>query len=162
MSYKLEMIHVNRKENLFLFDTNNVPQRAQEIYNKKVKQFQDEGKLSNYKRDVRRFQRNNGDWQWSRTVSDFTTIEDAVQFFSAIRQNDEDGMREMRRKWHNEHVIFAETNVLDENNDIVKVIHSCQNAICEEFGNCSTSTKGCDIVHHRETRFSVVYHIKPI
>ena len=157
MSYTLEMIHVNTKENKFFTDTEE-SKAGQRFYQETIAQFLESGKMEIHGRSEKRFQRGEGGWQLIRCVSGFTSTDYAEEFFGLIRANTEGNLRDNRRDWHNDQIIFSEVNVL-KNSDVVKVVHSCQSAICQEFGNCSTSEKGCEIVHHRETRFKVVYHL---
>ena len=165
--YTLEINHINLRENLFFHQTDIVTQEQIEelmvpIYRKHHNQGSWAKEITIPVGKFKNFQRPTGEWQYVTCIEGFVSISAAVDFFKDIT-SDGTEYRRLRRAWHQENGILNETNILDENGNMVESIHACQAHKCIRFGSCPSQGSGCVTVpENAPDGIYPIYHIKVI
>lgn len=161
--YTLELIHINKKENLFFQDTEIVSAEETDAYHEMVRKLHRRGIVDEHlKIQSHRLQREDGTWQSVVTMSHFKTIDSAVAYLKTYIGSGFANYRKKKSAWHIEHQIITEDNVLDSTGKIVHVALACQQDICLKFDHCPTVEQGaCDLVATK-TEPGKIYHIHPV
>jgi hypothetical protein len=145
--YKLEIILVNPSEDLFVPELCLTTPEEKEECNRQIFMVTKDyivTKIVNnrYEGTVDiRTKLDNGAFQWKSIIKSFRTIEDATTFWD-IRVNFKHPYRDLERQFNIDRNILSEVNVLDENDNLVSTIHSCNTNKCVRFGNCVSINQG--------------------
>ena len=183
--YILEIIRVNKTENLFFEDSNDYKnnlegfEKFQKEFDLKYTNFFYKG-VHNISKTQDRLE--NGSSRQIHHHKFFKTTEQVKQYWYDIFANnnqlfdfDENNERvliqsrvesvnALRVNWQIEHSIFTEANILDYSGNFIECINSCNQKICIRFGEC-TPDKNCKSIHPDAQIFSeenVSYHHIPI
>ena len=162
--YKLELLIVNPKENLFPIDVClSTEQEKQDCNNKMVEassKFWDP-KIGKLKRTFTPLL--NGAYRQEIVWSFFDSITDAEEFFK-IRLYFDHPYRKLESQFVKEHNLLTELNILNLDDTIAKNVHSCNTDNCMKFGNCKTITQGgCfDDITKVGQNLPKYFHIKQI
>ncbi len=161
--YTLELIHINKKQNLFFQDTEIVSAEETDAYHEMVRKLHRRGIVDEHLTiQSHRLQREDGAWQSTVTMSHFKTVDSAVAYLKTYVSSGFTNYRQKKSAWHIEHKIITEDNVLDSTGKIVHVALACQQDICFKFGRCPTVEQGaCDLVASK-TEPGKIYHIHPV
>ena len=146
--YQLEFIWVNTKENKFFEES--------EVYDKNkaveyMKYYLVKYNLAKTTTDPKDFphrihldQLPDGSWKRVARVFGFRSAQQVEQYYLDGAKEGRFEYPEMKRKWQQEHHVAAEVNILDTDNNVVKLLSSCHGNICIKFGTCE-SADGCHI-----------------
>jgi hypothetical protein len=160
--YILESIHINPTENLFFGKFSVSPEITSAFYDPIITNHVNNGSFPTWQKnaptyDMRINQLSTGEWQRTGYTKFFTTLESAEQFFRDTTAPGSE-YRTLLKQFHNTHKILNETNILDENYQLIKTINSCQGNMCRHHGQCSPS--GCDIIPTRHPQgIFPIYHV---
>jgi hypothetical protein len=166
MTYTLEINHINPTENLFFWQTNILTEAQIKNYlHPIVAKHQALGawadpNYSYYNKTRKIFQRPTGEWQSVNITKNFVSVRAAAEFFKDLIADGTD-VRTLTREWQQQHGILNETNILDNDNNIIEVIHSCQAHKCLRFGTCPSQGSGCTVVElTSNNNVYPIYHMK--
>jgi hypothetical protein len=167
MIFTLENIHINPTKNLFFHQTGIATkeqsfEHINPIVQKHIKQGSWCGESGWYLKTMQSSPLPNGSWKLITIIPNFVSIASAIEFFKdSIADGTE--FRRLKRAWHQDNGILNETNVLDENGNIVEVVHACQAHKCLRFGTCPSEDSGCATVpEHTHDGIYPIYHINAI
>lgn len=140
--FSIEIIFINPTEDLFIQDVclSTVEERddfRKKFFNENKKLLVNEQVMSNTKR----FQRDDGKYQYVTYLKSFATVADASTYFNNII-NYVHPYRTLERQFNIDHNIVSESNVIDQNGVVVDTLHSCSNDHCVRYGNCVTVYDG--------------------
>jgi len=157
--YILETNHVNNKEDLFFSDLDAAKHEdASTFYNNAEQKFSNKFYQNKLHTTVERFKRTDGTYQRVTKRFFFKSIQAAEDYYKEVI-DDTTPYSKYRREWHQEHKIINETNIVDRQGKILRVLHACQGNVCLRYGTCpTTSGGGCDIVTEKSVE-PVSYHI---
>jgi hypothetical protein len=161
--YIIESIHINPTENLFFGKFSVSKEIVADFYNPIIAKHLSNGSFPAWQKilpiyEMRIDQLPTGEWQRTGYTKFFTTFEIAEQFFRDTTTPGSE-YRTLLKQFHNTHKILNETNILDENYQLVKTINSCQGNMCRHYGQCNSS--GCDIIPTRHPQgMYPVYHLR--
>lgn len=177
----LELIHVNKQEDLFFEDTTD-GSLLKEHFAAFYKTFDESHSQKFYKQNVitttKRDKLQDGSFRRITTKSFFKRQSDAELYFKELFLNyqrhewDETGKREKhteefnlkRIDWQTSNNIFMEANILDNQGKFIKCINSCTQQVCIRFGECNPSDK-CATIYPESQIFNkskVSFHHVPI
>jgi len=164
--YKLELIWINTKECLFFEDSDEY-QRDLAIefnfhYLKKHKVMA--ANSTEIPHEISVIQTPTGEWKKISRIYGFETPEAVEAYYLDGAKEKRFEYPEMKRKWQQEHHIAAEVNILDQDNNLVKLLSSCHGNICVKFGTCNDND-GCNIKPLLPTSVSgkfPIFHIKEL
>jgi len=148
MLYILENIHINPVENLFYGSVEN-KWEAKAFKDPIEKRHLEKGSFASNQtsvlndRSIKKLA--TGEWQLTNMFKFFVSIAAASEYFDDLVKPGSN-YRKQRKAWHQAHGILNETNVLDEDGNIVAVLNSCQAHKCIHFGTCPTDGLGCSLV----------------
>jgi hypothetical protein len=167
MNYILEINHINPRKNMFFYESNTATvAQAEEFHKPLLKKHFALGTWGEQngwmlrKRTI--IQRPNGEWQSILRIPGFVSVKHAHDFFKDLIADGTE-FRRLLRQWHADNNILNETNILDEQGNIVDVVHACQSHKCSRFGGCPTDGTGCNRVPLLNTLQEYpVYHLQAI
>jgi hypothetical protein len=165
MRYTLEVNHINPRERMFFYDSNTAtPAQIDEFFKPLLKKHLELGawgEKNGWELRTRTIiQRPTKEWQNIARIPEFISIKHAQDFFKDLIADGTE-FRRLLRQWHSDNNILNETNILDEDGNIVDVVHACQAHKCLRFGECPTDGTGCNRVPLRDPQQEYpVYHIQ--
>lgn len=163
--YILEINHINPRERMFFAESKTAtPSQVNEFYEPLIKKHLNLGTWGEKNGwELRQriiIQRPDLEWQSILTIPEFVSINHAQEFFKDLIADGTE-FRRLLRQWNSDHGILNETNILDENGNVVDVVHACQAHKCLRFGECPTDGNGCNRVPLRDNSQEYpVYHIQ--
>ena len=144
--YKLELIWINTKENLFFEESSDYRRDLAIEFNlyylRKHCAIKSDSVEMPFKIIFTKL--DDGSWKKVSRVSGFNSPQAVEEYFLDASTEKRFDYPELKRKWQQENHIAAEVNVLDPDNNVVKLLSSCHGNICVKFGTCE-STDGCHI-----------------
>jgi hypothetical protein len=146
--YKLELIWINNKENKFFEDSEEYKQDLAIEFNlhylKKHKLIKPSDSTKDIPHEISILPIENNGWKKISRIYGFESPEAVEAFYLDGAKEKRFEYPETKRKWQQDNHIAAEVNILDENNNLVKLLSSCHGNICVKFGTCD-SNDSCNI-----------------
>lgn len=140
--YKLEIIFINPFADLFIPDVCLSTPEEREDYLKQrniiLSKYIDPQRME-LKTDRKTLA--NGMYSLRTVCGGFKTPDDAVEWVTE-RSKVEHPYRNLEIQFIIKHKIMSEINLLDENDNVIKTVHSCVNDTCVKFGNCVDPADG--------------------
>ena len=167
--YKLEFIWINPKENKFFEESDAYDKnKAIEFF----KYYLVKHNLAKKTIDPKDFPHEihfnhlpDGSWTKVARVFGFGSAQHVEQYYlDGAKEGLFPQHTETKRKWQQENQIAAEVNILDADNNVVKLLSSCHGNICVKFGNCDNAD-GCHIkptLPQMLTGKFPIFHIKEL
>lgn len=181
----LEIIQVNKKEDIFFEDTDDYKNNEQEFI-KFHKEFDEKYVSDFYKSTIRvkfkREQLEDGSFRKTITRSFFKSQQAIEKYYKDLFTNNfqlhefddqnnrvliesrKESINSLRIAWQTSNHIFTEANILDVTGNFVKCINSCSQNVCVRFGEC-TPDKNCSAIYPESDIFKkseVSFHHIPI
>jgi len=169
--YILEIIHINKTEDLFFEDLKVLPDDLQQEQNNFYERVEEKCLQHIYKKkltySVERRQLSNGNYSINHKRKFFKSIHGIEEYwrtffyeYSSIDVTTSK-MTRYKKDWAKEHDIRTEANILDVNGNFIKTVNSCEQGICGRFDdrNCSPDAH-CWEKH--EVKTNVSYHHIPL
>ena len=165
--YKLELIWINTKENQFFEMSDRFDEKKHleffSYYLTKHKLINFEIKEKEWPQEVFCNQLDDGSYTMTARVFGFLSPEHVEEYYLDAAKEGLFEYPEIKRQWQQEHNISAEVNILDADNNIVKLLSSCHGNICVKYGSCD-SNLGCNIKtnlprYNAKSQFPI-FHIK--
>lgn len=145
--FKLELIWINTKENKFFESSNSFdPVKHHEFFSYYLTKHKllDPATGDQYPQELFFKQLADGSYSMVARVSGFRSLEHVEEYYLDAAKEGKFEYPEIKRKWQQEHHIAAEVNILDLDNNIVKLLSSCHGNICVKYGSCD-SNLSCNI-----------------
>ena len=183
--FTLEIIQVNKKENLFFEDTEDYKTHEEEFISFH-KGFDETYIDSFYKKSLRthfkREQLEDGSFRKTVTKSYFKNQQIIEKYYKEFFTNNfqlhefgenntrilidsrKESINSLRISWQTSNHIFTEANILDVTGKFIRCINSCSQHVCIRFGEC-TPDKNCSSIYPESDIFKksdVSFHHIPI
>lgn len=152
MSYKLEFLSINERENLFYTPTDN------SLFSTAVDNHLKLGSFEHYPQFIyNKYQAETGEWVKQNIIEGFRSIESAEEFFLDVTDRaDHLPVRVYGRAFNITNNIIAQHAILAEDSTVIKRLHHCGDK-CFRYGDCPPldTGKGCGIYPSTDR----VYHV---
>lgn len=158
MSYILETILVNKKENLFFTGSlaregkTDLVKEFQVWYNNFLQSYVDKGYFVDDKYEITddNIQNEHGHWLYIKRIGFFKERAMAIDFLQTLSAHDVI-YRQMARAWGKANSIAGESNVLDSNEAIDFQTSNCQTGYCFRKNGSLSCPTGPDACHDPTT-----------